>query len=52
MDFSPWGHKESDTIEHTRAHHAHTYTHIPTLTLKKLNEYQPGQVKKKAHLNL
>ena len=31
MDYSPWGHKESDTTECTRAHtrvHTHTHTHI------------------------
>ena len=26
MGYSPWGHKESDTAEHT-----HTYTHKPTV---------------------
>ena len=31
--YSPWGHKELDTTEHTRAYththmHAHTHTHI------------------------
>ena len=27
---SPWGHKESDTIEHVHTH-THTHTHTPTL---------------------
>ena len=53
VDFSPWGHKESDKTEHTCGHACvHTHTHTPTLTLKKLNEYQPGQGKKKAHLDI
>ena len=29
VGYSPWGHKESDTTERTRAHtHTHTHTHI------------------------
>ena len=28
MGYSPWGRKELDTTEHTRAHtHTHTHTH-------------------------
>ena len=30
MGYRPWGHKESDTTEHT---HTHTHTHIHTHTV-------------------
>ena len=29
MGYSPWGHNESDTTEHTRVHtHTHTYRYL------------------------